>query len=118
MSDRAVSNLQMELDSANRDLVRLQALLADACAQLMQRFASASASLRQQPPQVDHAREELRRAISALQFEDMAQQLVAHTQGILARSSECVSNTPAGMPAGRPSPVAQSGIASGSIDLF
>lgn len=118
MSDRADSSLPVELDAAKRDLVRLQALLADACAELMQRFSSASASLREQPPHLDHAREELRGAISALQFEDMAQQLISHTQGVLTRSRESALNTPSGVPAGRPNPVAQSGIASGSIDLF
>ena len=119
MSDRPDSSLQAELSAATCDLVRLQALLTDACTELMQRFSSASASLNTQPPQVEQAQRELRRAISALQFEDMAQQLISHTQAGLARSSEGARATPSAVIAGgRPNPVAQSGIASGSIDLF
>ena len=98
------------LRAAAADLDRLQMLLADACTTLLARFSGVSAALRSSPPARDAALHELGAAVTALQFQDLAQQLIAHTQGRLAR---CVPGLDA-----RPNPVDQAGVAAGSVDLF
>lgn len=92
------------------DLERLQALLADACDTLLARFAGASAALRSRPPARDAALHELGAAVTALQFQDLAQQLIAHTQRRLASRAQPAAR--------RPDPVAQAGVGAGSIELF
>lgn len=96
------------LNAAARDLERLQALLADACETLLARFAGASAALRADPPSQARALDELHGAVTALQFQDLAQQLIAHAQRRLGDSASPQ----------RPNPVAQTGVGAGSFELF
>jgi hypothetical protein len=98
------------LRAASGDLERLQTLLADACDTLLARFSGASAALRSTPPARDAALHELGAAVTALQFQDLAQQLIAHTQRRLARCAPGAE--------GAPNPVTQGGVAAGAVDLF
>ena len=129
---------------ANNDLERLQRLLADATETLMGHFYGASALLNQllrdaaqqagQPGQTNtdalhQAMQHMGGAVTALQFQDMASQLIVHTQrrmrscaDKLARDvmaddddegSAVVEDAPL-----RPNPVTQDEMDAGSIDLF
>ena len=84
----AATELQDHLLVATNDLDRLQTLLTGACDMLLRRFTTASAYLEEQctsepEPRVqgayDRLRDELGEAVTALQFQDMATQLIAHT---------------------------------------
>jgi len=77
-----VVELQDQLLEAATDLERLSLLLDDAAAQLMGRFSAADAQLG--GPAADNdpresARRELAGAVTALQFQDMAAQILTHT---------------------------------------
>jgi hypothetical protein len=110
---------QRQLHAAALDLERLQVLLADACDTLLACFAGATAHLRMAPPAVDDARHQLGTAVTALQFQDMAQQLIAHTQKRLARCADRLEGEAIRLPATtRPNPVTQAGVEAGSIDLL
>lgn len=71
--------LSAEIDAARADLERLNALLADAVATLVESFGAVRA--------LGEGREEfaipLGRAATALQFQDLASQLIGHTRGRL-----------------------------------
>jgi hypothetical protein len=86
----AATDLQDHLLMANNDLERLQRLLDDASQALMRHFTYASehmdaalvhleATQQGEPPTIREARMTLATAITALQFQDMATQLIAHT---------------------------------------
>ncbi len=135
------ADLQDNLMSATNDLDRLQTLLADACETLMQRFYGASEqvhSLREATGAVgsDTDQEEkfqgvlqhLGGAVTALQFQDMACQLIDHTNRRLRNCADTLARetfgqdedgatviTPAPL---RPNPVTQSEMDAGSVDLF
>jgi len=130
------ADLQDSLLSAANDLERLQTLLSDACATLLAGFCSASEQLRQlrpsaggnAPPAVTLALNNLDGAAVALQFQDMAQQLIAHTQrrlrhctdrlAIDAFSSEDDGDAVLEAAPLRPNPVVQDQMDAGAIDLF
>lgn len=129
------ADLQDHLLTASNDLDRLQALLAHACDTLAASFFGANA-------QIDALRDEasaeavqlvaqhLGQAITALQFQDMASQLIAHTH---RRLRNCADRLAADAFDGdgdddgaavieaaplRPNPVTQDEMDAGSVDLF
>jgi hypothetical protein len=76
------ADLQDNLMTATNDLDRLQTLLSHACDELMVSFHGASERIRALDPSGDAFEGVLERlggAITALQFQDMASQLIAHT---------------------------------------
>ena len=82
----AAADLQDHLLVASNDLDRLQRLLGDACDSLMAHFQGASGELRTlldaagtEAPPLQAAMQHMAGAITAMQFQDMASQLVAHT---------------------------------------
>lgn len=100
--------LSAEIGAARADLERLDALLVDAAAKLLESFGAIA--------ELSGGREEfarpLGRAATALQFQDLASQLIAHTSGRLAA---CVRATPADKAC---QPVRQRDLDAGSIELF
>lgn len=135
------ADLQDNLMSATNDLDRLQTLLADACETLMQRFYGASEQVRSLREAagagvcIDHDEvfqgvlQHLGGAVTALQFQDMACQLIDHTNRRLRNCADTLARETFGMedeegttvvtPAPlRPNPVTQSEMDAGSVDLF
>jgi hypothetical protein len=136
------AELQDHLISASNDLDRLHTLLADACDTLMLRFNSANEQIKtlmdehgrdaDSPRAAEAYRglvQQLGGAVIALQFQDMASQLIAHTH----RRLRCCADTLAQDAFGdddddgycvveaaplRPNPVTQSEMDAGSIELF
>jgi hypothetical protein len=136
------ADLQDNLMSATNDLDRLQTLLADACETLMQRFYGASEQVRSlreatstsgsdiDPEEIfQGVLQHLGGAVTALQFQDMACQLIDHTNRRLRNCADTLARetfgqedeegatviTPAPL---RPNPVTQSEMDAGSVDLF
>lgn len=138
MSLMAAADLQDHLMTASMDLDRLQTLLSDACDTLMQRFQGASEHIRQlrsHPHTVEESdavfadvMQHLAGAVTALQFQDMASQLVNHTHKRLRScvdrlAREAFSEEEDGEVAMeevplRPNPVTQAEMDVGSIELF
>lgn len=131
------TDLQDNLLVATNDLDRLHGLLADACDTLMQRFTDASqhiGHLMDSHPD-ESSRAGLQRlmvdlggAVTALQFQDMASQLIHHTNHRLRSCADSLAREAFGadedgaavvedMPQ-RPNPVTQDEMDAGSIDLF
>ena len=133
------ADLQDDLMVAGNDLERLQRLLGDACESLLGHFYGATGEIKQllhaaatQPDidlkQLHSAMEHLAGAITAMQFQDMASQLVDHTS---RRLRNCVDRLArdtfaddedgeavvAAAPL-RPNPVTQDEMDAGSIELF
>jgi hypothetical protein len=139
MTVLAATDLQDHLLMAKNDLERLQRLLDDASQALMHHFTYASehmdaalthleASPYAEPPTIREARQTLASAITALQFQDMATQLIAHTTRRLRNCADrlardvmaddedgaaVVDEEPL-----RPNPVTQDEMDAGSIELF
>lgn len=125
----AAADLQDHLMTATNDLDRLQTLLNDACGTLMQIFSGATDELRG----LDRATREramnyFGNAVTALQFQDMASQLIAHTHSRLRNcvdrlARDAIVDDEDGiavveeMPL-RPNPVTQSEMEAGSVELF
>ena len=131
----AAADLQDHLMTATNDLERLQTLLADACNVLMESFYGASARLRDlksapgaATDQLDTAIQQLGGAVTALQFQDMASQLITHTHRRLRNCADRLardtfSSDEDGEPVVeeaplRPNPVTQDEMDAGSIELF
>lgn len=120
------ADLRAELAAAGADLDRLQALLADACGVLLASFEAAQAQLGAAMPAaaIAGARYELGSAVVALQFEDIASQLIAHAQRRLRGCAERLASTQAadgdtaGGPPHRSSPVGQHAMDAGAVELF
>lgn len=133
------AHLQDHLMSASNDLERLQRLLADACEVLMARFHDAATNVRGllaaqgNPPEVEpevlkRVMEDLGVAVTALQFQDMASQLIHHTHLRLRSvadqlAREAFGDDPEGAaivaePPLRPNPVTQDEMDAGSVELF
>lgn len=120
------AELRAELAAAGADLDRLQALLADACGALLASFEAAQAQLGAASPAaaIAGARHELASAVVALQFEDIASQLIAHAQRRLRGCAERLASTQAaegdtaGGPPHRSSPVGQRAMDAGAVELF
>ena len=129
------ADLQDHLMSATNDLDRLQTLLSDACDTLQTGFIGASTHLQglrggslADPAGIDVAVAHLGTAVTALQFQDLASQLIHHTR---ARLRNCADRLARDVFAGdedgdaaiepaplRPSPVSQSEMDNGLIELF
>lgn len=139
MSLLAAADLQDHLMVASNDLERLQRLLSDACDSLMEHFYGASGELRGllhnaaaqaalDAPQLHKAMEHMAGAITAMQFQDMASQLVTHTSKRLRNCADRLASQTMGddedgvavieeQPL-RPNPVTQDEMDAGSIELF
>lgn len=133
----AAADLQDNLMTATHDLDRLQSLLSHACDELMQGFHGATLRLREYvegssrepaaPGLLDEMMHHLGGAITALQFQDMASQLIAHTHTRLRNCADRIANESMGDEEGaavveaaplRPNPVTQDEMDAGSIELF
>jgi hypothetical protein len=132
----AAADLQDHLLTASHDLERLQTLLSDACNALMASFHGASEHLQgmhraAQDGGVEamaEAQRHLFAAVTALQFQDMASQLIAHTTRRLRNccdrlAAEAMGDDEEGAAVVedapmRPNPVTQDEMDAGSIELF
>ncbi|ODU08277.1 MAG: hypothetical protein ABS84_13685 [Rubrivivax sp. SCN 71-131] len=135
----AATELQDHLLVAHNDLERLQRLLDDAAQALMQHFTYASEHMsaarvhleacpQGEPPMIREARRTLASAITALQFQDMATQLIAHTSKRLRNCADRLACEAMGDDEDgvalveeaplRPNPVTQDEMDAGSIELF
>lgn len=132
------ADLQDNLMVASHDLDRLQGLLAHACDELTQGFHGASERLRAiaAAPAVEApvrdlasgAAQQLGGAVIALQFQDMASQLIAHTLQRLRNCAdrlarETMDDDEDGVAVVeaaplRPNPVTQDEMDAGSVELF
>src|SRR4051812_20762227 len=133
----AAADLQDHLMTASNDLDRLQTLLSDACDTLMQRFYGASEQIRQlrshphsgeeSDEVISGVMQDLGGAVTALQFQDMASQLIHHTHKRLRScvdrlARETFADDEEGVAAAeepplRPNPVTQAEMDVGSIEL-
>lgn len=133
LSMLTATDVQDHLLTASNDLDRLQALLADACETLLAGFYGATEQVGRLGSghaldAGDRAREHLGRAVTALQFQDMASQLIAHTQRRLRNCSDRLARDAFGAdedgeavveaPPLRPNPVTQAEMDAGSVELF
>lgn len=131
----AAADLQDHLMTAGNDLERLQRLLDDACAVLLDGFHGAAAQLGQMidqaegdPTALQETLQTLYRTVTALQFQDMATQLIAHTGRRLRNCADQIAREAMGEdPDGeavveaeplRPNPVTQDEMDAGSVELF
>ncbi len=126
MSLLAAAELQDHLMVASNDLERLQRLLEDASEALMGRFTEASGLI--EAGAFGDARLTITHAITALQFQDMATQLIAHTTRRLRNCADRIARDAMGDDEDgaaviedaplRPNPVTQDEMDAGSIELF
>lgn len=128
-----VADVQDALMMAMTDLKRLEGLLDHATGNLFDRFGSANQALGQL---VDNdsdtlrlIRHDLHQAVTELQFHDLATQLIGHTGKVLQGCAWKLADSAMAPEDGelaleldllpeRPSPVTQSEMDAGSIDLF
>ena len=131
------AELQDHLMVASTDLERLQRLLDDACLALIEGFHSSAGQLGEVIDQgheitaeLQEVRHKLFKAVTALQFQDMASQLIWHTTKVLQSCAFRLAAESMGTEEGeeaapfaemapdRPNPVTQSEMDAGSVDLF
>lgn len=132
------AELQDSLMTASNDLDRLHRLLADASDALMAGFQGAAVKLDETlqaghgSGHEDHLRETLQtlhQAVAALQFQDLASQLIHHTNKRLRNCADQLArdalgdDDPDGMAVVesgplRPNPVTQDEMDAGSVELF
>jgi hypothetical protein len=134
------ADLQDHLMTASNDLDRLQRLLADATTTLLRHFHGLSDQIAQLRGQLDsglvvdpvgfeQALQAIGGAVTALQFQDMASQLITHTDNRLRSCADRLARdaladdddegSPLTLPAPlRPNPVTQDELDAGSIELF
>jgi hypothetical protein len=135
----AAAEVQDDLLVASNDLERLQRLLGDASESLIGHFYAASDQLRhllqvaaEHPeldlPQLHRTMEHVAGAITAMQFQDLASQLITHTGHRLRGCADRLAREAMGddedgeavvedVPL-RPNPVTQDEMDAGSIELF
>lgn len=128
-----VAEVQDSLLVVVHDLTRLDGLLAHTMANLMERFTCASENLADPAlvasKELDEVRSALRAAVTELQFQDMASQLIIHTSKILQGCAYRLASESMGLEDGeavpfvedvpeRPNPVTQDEMYAGSIELF
>lgn len=135
----AAAELQDHLMVASNDMDRLQGLLGDACNALMEHFYGATGELKAllhraaehpeiEAPELHRAMQHMAGAITAMQFQDMASQLVDHTTRRLRNCADRIARDTMGddedgtaMVAEaplRPNPVTQDEMDAGSVELF
>jgi hypothetical protein len=135
----AAADMQDNLMTASNDLERLQRLLTDASDSLLGHFYGASGRLTHllqtmaQHPEVDaHQLHEVMQhmagAITAMQFQDMASQLITHTNLRLRNCADRLAQEAMGddedgpavveQAPQRPNPVTQDEMDAGSVELF
>lgn len=139
----AVADLQDSLMVAAHDLDRLQRLLTDATDTLMDHFCGASTEIgglagitggtglpdATAQAHLQQVRQHLSGAVTALQFQDMASQLIQHTLGRLQHCTGRLARDLMGDDddfgaavlqdaALHPNPVTQDEMAAGSVELF
>ena len=133
----AAAELQDHLMTASNDLERLHALLADACTVLSKSFYGASEhvqALMDAPDATDAGAtdvfqglmQHLGGAVTALQFQDLASQLIHHTNRRLRSCADQIARAAMGdeddaapiEPPLAPNPVTQDEMDAGSIELF
>ncbi|HEX5310398.1 hypothetical protein [Aquabacterium sp.] len=130
------AELQDHLMTATNDLERLQRLLDHACEVLMGGFHGAAAQLgdaidggHELSPHLQETLKTLYQAVTALQFQDMATQLIAHTNKRLRNCADQIARDALGDddPDGaavvedgpmKPNPVTQDEVDAGSVELF
>ncbi|MCW5263411.1 hypothetical protein [Verminephrobacter eiseniae] len=128
------AELQDSLLVVMHDLQRLEGLLNHATDNLLECFGAANASLTDGVvgtwPELLAARSALRNAVTELQFQDMASQLIWHTTKVLQGCAFRLASDAMGHEEGedaapfaemapdRPNPVTQSEMDAGSVDLF
>lgn len=128
------AELQDSLLVVMHDLHRLEGLLNHAADNLLERFSNASAILsgatQNDPAALAQVRADLQSAVTELQFQDMASQLIWHTTKILQGCAFRLASETMGheedeeaapfeeMVPDRPNPVTQSEMDAGSIELF
>ncbi len=128
-----VAEVQDSLLVVVHDLKRLDGLLAHTMENLMQRFTTASADLSDPAlsamQELESVRAALNAAVTELQFQDMASQLIGHTSKILQGCAYRLASDSMGSEDGdavpfvedvpeRPNPVTQDEMQAGSIELF
>lgn len=128
-----VAELQDSLLVVVHDLNRLDGLLAHTMENLLERFTSANANLADPAllasKELDAVRSSLRAAVTELQFQDMASQLITHTSKILQGCAYRLAAESMGLDDGeaipfveevpeRPNPVTQDEMQAGSVELF
>lgn len=128
-----VAEVQDSLLVVVHDLNRLDGLLTHAMESLMQRFTAASEDLAnpalEAVKELDGVRTALRAAVTELQFQDMASQLIGHTSKILQGCAYRLASEAMGREDGeavpfvedvpeRPNPVTQDEMQAGSVELF
>ncbi len=123
----AAADLQDHLMVASNDLERLQRLLDDASQALMGHFTQATGHI--ENGAFVEAQQTIGGAITALQFQDMASQLITHTSRRLRNCADRIARDTMGdddedgaavvedAPL-RPNPVTQDEMDAGSIELF
>ncbi len=135
----AAADIQDNLMTASNDLERLQRLLSDASDALLAHFYGASGQLNHllhtmaQHPDVDarqlhDAMQHMAGAITAMQFQDMASQLIHHTNARLRSCADRLAAEAMGDDEDgaavvetaplRPNPVTQDEMDAGSVELF
>ena len=128
-----IADVQDALMMAMTDLKRLEGLLDHATDNLMDRFGTANRALGELPNTQHEAiatmRESLHQAVTELQFHDMSTQLIVHTGKVLEGcawklAEETMEPEEGEIPLAyepipeRPSPVTQSEMDAGAIELF
>jgi hypothetical protein len=131
----AAAELQDHLMTATNDLDRLQHLLSEACDTLLTSFHGAAEGMNAigEPPsavavELAEVRTRIGQAVMALQFQDMASQLIHHTSRRLRNCADRIAQETMGDDEDgpalvedaplRPNPVVQEDMSAGSIDLF
>jgi hypothetical protein len=131
----AAADLQDNLMTASNDLDRLQRLLSDASDSLLAHFHGASGQLEAllqpgdaAPAPLQAVMRHVAGAITAMQFQDMASQLIHHTNTRLRNCADRLAYETMGddedgaaivEPAPlRPNPVTQDEMDAGSVELF
>jgi hypothetical protein len=135
----AAADLQDHLMVASNDMDRLQRLLGDACESLLTHFYGATGELKQllhrvsehpeiEAPELHNAMQHMAGAITAMQFQDMASQLVDHTTRRLRNCADRLARDTMGDDEDgealvadaplRPNPVTQDEMDAGSVELF
>jgi hypothetical protein len=120
-----VQRTALECEAIAADLERLKLMIADAGDRLVASFNVVGA-LATRPIRSDEEQRRLDRAVAsavtALQFQDMANQLTSHAQRRLASMQDTLSKLSDGvdplLATTRLQPVRQAGMGAGSIDLF